>query len=328
MAVTMKDIAQASGVSTATVSKIINGNDKYISENTRKTVNSIIKEMGYVPNALAKGLKIKKTKMIGFILPDISNPFFPEVAKGIEYAAQKRGFGVVMCNTNDSAESELECFQFLSSRMVDGIVFIRALRKGNLEKYFHSGIPIVLVDREIEASTFGFGQIFIDTQKGVYESTKALIDAGCKKIAFISAEYTSSNDRYHGYCTALKKEEIDVDVSLVFRERYNVETGRKGIRHILKNSTVDGVVCGNDLIAVGVINTLSELGLKVPNDIKVIGFDDIYFSQHMNPPLSTVYQPAYDMGTEAANMLIDNILYGNPLYKKQLDYELVIRGTV
>ena len=329
MRVTMKDIAVEAGVSVATVSKIINGTDQHISEATRRRVRELIEKSGYVPNAVAKGLKIKQTRMIGFVLPDISNPFFPEIAKGIEGAAMARGFGVVMCNTGDTPEQELEGFKFLSSRMVDGSVFIRSLRKSNIDKYFGSNIPIVVVDREVDAEGFGFGQIFVDTTKAVFESTGRLLAAGCRDIAFISANYSSEFDRYNGYCRALEEAGIAVRSNLVYRDLYNVATGYDGITSILASAVlVDGVVCGNDLIAVGVMNALGERGIKIPQDIKLIGFDDIYLSKYLSPALSTVHQPAYEMGYSAAAMLIENILYGRALYKKKLDYSFVMRQTV
>ncbi|MEG0750749.1 MAG: LacI family DNA-binding transcriptional regulator [Oscillospiraceae bacterium] len=324
----MKDIAELAGISTATVSKIINGADQHISETTRRKVLEIVNESGYVPNAVAKGLKIKQTKMIGFVLPDISNPFFPEVARGIENAAKERGFGVVMCNTDDSSDQELERFRFLSSRMVDGIVFTRSLRRGNLDKYFKSGMPIVVVDREVDTENFGFGQIFVDTQKGIYESTKVLINAGCRKIAFVSADYASGYDRFVGYSEALLEAGMDVNEALVYRDLYNVETGYEGLNKILRDNVIDGVVCGNDLIALGVMNALSEHKLTIPDDVKVMGFDDVYFSKYLNPALSTVYQPAYEMGAQAARMLIENILYSIPLHREKLDFKILMRGTV
>lgn len=328
MAVTMKELAQVAGVSTATVSKIINGTDQHISAATRKRILALIDEMGYVPNAVAKGLKVKRTNMLGFILPDIANPFFPEIARGIEDTAQKHGFGMVMYNTDDDAEREVAAFRFLSSRMVDGIVFIRSLRQGTMNRYFDAGIPTVMVDREIDDNALGFGQVFVDTQKGTYASTRMLIEANCRAIAFISAENTYPFDRFNGYAQALKEVGLNVNTALVYRDRYNVQTGYDGIGHVLQQHRPDGIVCGNDLIAVGVMNALHEKGIQIPGDIKVVGFDDIYFACHLNPPLSTVHQPAYQMGAAAALMLIKNILHGKALYKKQLDFALCMRGTV
>ena len=328
MGVTLRDVAKKAGVSAVTVSKVVNGTDQHISEETRLRIQKIVKELGYVPNAVAKGLKEKRTNMLGFLLPDISNSFFPEVARGIEDMAKVHGFGVVMCNTDDSAEQETERIRFLSSRRVDGIVFARALKNSNMRQLLSSGLPVVVVDRDIETEHTGMGQIFVDTQRGIYESTSLLIGAGCKKIAFISAEYAARFDRYQGYCDALQQAGLPVEPKRVYKDHYDVKTGYEGLYRILANTEIDGVVCGNDMIAVGVLNALKEKGISVPGQVKVIGFDDVYFSRYLSPPLTTVYQPAYQMGSAAAEMLIDHILYQKPLYKKNLDFELRIRSTV
>lgn len=328
MSVTLKDVAKQAGVSAVTVSKVVNGNDQHISQETRAKIQKIVKQMGYVPNAVAKGLKVKRTNMLGFLLPDISNSFFPDVARGIEDTAKRYGFGVVMCNTDDDAQQETEQIRFLTSRMVDGIVFVRALKRSNMDQLFDSGLPVVIVDREIEIKNNGVGQIFVDTRRGIHESTKLLIDRGCRKIAFISANYSAKYDRYQGYCSALEEAGIALDPLRVYQDHYDVKTGYEGMQVILGRSQIDGVVCGNDMIAVGVLNALKERKIEIPQQVKVIGFDDIYLSRYLSPPLTTVYQPAYQMGASAAKMLIDHILYGNPLYKKSLDFELRIRESV
>lgn len=328
MSVTLKDIAKQAGVSAVTVSKVVNGNDQHISQETRSKIQHIVKQMGYVPNAVAKGLKVKRSNMLGFLLPDISNSFFPDVARGIEDTAKRYGFGVVMCNTDDDAQRETEQIRFLTSRMVDGIVFVRALKRSNMDQLFDSGLPIVVVDREIEIKNTSVGQIFVDTQSGIRESTKLLLSRGCRQIAFISADYNAKFDRYLGYCDALKEASIPLDPLRVYQDHYDVKTGYEGMRTILGRAQIDGVVCGNDMIAVGVLNALKEQGIKVPQQVKVVGFDDIYLSRYLSPPLTTVYQPAYQMGASAAEMLINHILYGGPLYKKTLDFELRLRESV
>lgn len=328
MTVTMKDIARAAGVSKATVSKVMNGLDEHISDETRNHILKLVDQMGYVPNTVARGLKIKRTQMLGFILPDISNPFFPEIARGIEDTAKTYGFGVVMCNTDNTTEAEYERFKFLSSKMVDGIIFTRAGRIGNLDKIFESGMPIVVVDREVNVKKFGFGQIFVDTREGVRQATKILIDAGCQKVAFISAEYFSSYDRINGYYEALFEAGIPADKAVVYQDQFNVETGYDGMNEILRGQMVDGVVCGNDLIAIGVMNALAEHDIRIPEQVRVMGFDDIYFARYTTPALSTIAQPAYEMGANAAEMLVENILNGKPLYKKKLDFTIRMRGTV
>ena len=326
--VTMKQIAQMAGVSTATVSKIINRRDGAISEETRRRVLDLIKAYDYKPNALAKGLKVKKTNTIGFILPDISNPFFPEIARGIEDVAKARDFAVVFCNTDNDVNRERDSVLFLQSKMVDGLIFTRSLRESSFEQYLAGNIPIVVVDRAVDLKSREIGKIFIDTRSAIHESTALLIERGCRRIGFISAMYGSLEDRYEGYCSALREHGMQVDSALVYGGDYSVETGHKGGGVLLDQSGVDGIVCGNDLIATGVMRAAEERGIRIPDELKVVGLDNIYFSQYLRPPLTTVEQPAYEMGREAAKMLIDNILYGTPMSTKELTYRLILRDTV
>lgn len=327
-AVTMKDIAALAGVSTATVSKIINGCDRFISESTRKRVLMLVEKYGYKPNALAKGLKVKKSSTIGFILPDISNPFFPEIARGIEDVANSFGFAVVFCNTDNDEARERDNVIFLQSKMVDGLIFTRALRESSFEKYLSSKTPIVVVDRAVDIQNQNIGKVFINAQNAIHDSTTLLLERGCRRIGFISALYGSMQDRYRGYCSALEEWGIPVDQALVYGGEYSTDTGYQGGCALLDLGDVDGIVCGNDLIATGVMRAAEERKITIPNELKVVGLDNIYFSQYLHPPLTTVEQPAYEMGRAAAQMLINNILYGEPLVTKELAYKLILRGTV
>lgn len=324
---TMKEIATLAEVSTATVSKIINGNDRYISAATRDKVNRLISEMNYVPNAVAKSLKIKQTRTLGFILPDIRNPFFPEIARGIEDSAGSHGFAVTFCNTDNDFKRESASFAFLQSKMVDGIIITRSLLESNFENYISCKLPIVVVDRRIKAKDQGVGEILLDTKSAFFDITELLISRGCEKLAFISADSDFDKERFDGYLDALNTYHIPYNKALTYRRGFDVETGFLGVESIFAQNTADGVVCGNDLIAVGAMDALRKRGLKIPKDVKVSGFDDIYFSQYLNPTLTTVRQPAYQMGSAAAEMLIKNILYSEPLYTEQLDYELIQRES-
>lgn len=328
MSITMKQIADLAQVSTATVSKIINGRDEHISQSTREKVLSIIEEHRFSPNTVAKGLRVKKTSTIGFVLPDITNPFFPEIARGIEDVANKMGFAVVFCNTDNEAEREQACVSFLQSKMVDGLIFTRSLRKSFFENYLSRNIPTVVVDRDVDTAGSAIGKVYIDTRAAVYDATKLLIGKGCRQIAFISAMSASQTDRYGGYQRALEESGIALDESIVYREHYSAETGFRGAEAILKEHKVDGIVCGNDLIAAGAMQAIRQKGLTIPGDIRIVGVDNIYFSRFLYPPLTTIEQPAYEMGMAAAHMLINNILYGEPMFEQKLDYTLILRETV
>ena len=162
MAKTLKQLAQEAGVSIATVSKVVNGRDEHISEATRKRIRELVESSGYRPNAIAKGLKEKKTNTIGFVLPDISNPFFPEIARGIEDEAKKHGFAVVFCNTDNDVVREESCISFLRSKMVDGLIFTQTTRESVFSKELIGNIPVVVVDRGIDTNSKNIGKIYVN----------------------------------------------------------------------------------------------------------------------------------------------------------------------
>ncbi len=327
MPITMKQIADLANVSAATVSKIINGRDEHISDRTRNRVLELIKEYNYLPNTVAKGLKERQTKTIGFILPDITNPFFPEIAQGIEHTSNEMGFAVVFCDTDNDAEREQESVAFLRSKMVDGLIFIRSLRNSFFESYLMNSIPTVIVDRKINAKDAGIGEISIDTNAAIYDITSLLIQRGCRNIAFISGGSESSS-RFCGYKRALEEHDLPFSRDNVFWGDFDIDTGHEGASTIISRNIVDAIVCGNDLIATGAIKEIMTMGYNVPKDIKVTGMDDIYLSRFLYPSLTTVAQPAYQMGCEAAKMLISHILYHTEMTAKQLDYEIVIRDSI
>ncbi|TAH64831.1 MAG: LacI family transcriptional regulator [Anaerolineaceae bacterium] len=327
---TIKDIAREAGVSITTVSKVMNGRDENISDATRDRVKKVIKDNNYITNAVARGLKTKKTNIIGFVLPDIVNPYYPEIARGIEDAARDRGFGVIFCNTDNSPERELECLQFLKSKMVDGIIYTRTLNGSDAESITNVKTPIVIVDRFVDTHRKkNIGKVFVDVTKAIYESTVKLRKAGCKNIALISSLYTTKSDRYFGYVQAMEDLKLPVCEELIYLDEFNVETGYKGAGVLLeKHKDIDGIVCGNDLIAIGALDMLRENNIRVPEDIKVIGLDNIYLSNFTNPKLSTMEQPTLEVGKTAANMLIDFIKEGKPLYDCVLNHKYIQRESV
>lgn len=328
--VTIKDIARQAGVSITTVSKILNGRDENISDATRERVKKVIKENNYITNSIARGLKTKKSNIIGFVLPDIVNPYYPEIARGIEDAARDRGFGVIFCNTDNSPEREAECLQFLESKMVDGIIYTRTLFGSSEESVKNVRVPMVMVDRFVDTDNKqNIGKVYVDVSKAIYESTFKLYDAGCRSIGLISSSYNSKSDRFFGYIQAMKDLNLPVSDESIYLDEYNIETGYKGARLLLeKNKEIDGFVCGNDLIAIGVLDLLREINIRVPRDKKVIGLDNIYLSNFTNPRLSTMEQPMREMGNIAANMLIDFIKEGKPLRDCILSHKYIQRESV
>lgn len=331
MKVTIKDIARIAEVSTATVSKVINHKDHDISQATKDRVNKVMKECNYVPNVMARSLITKKTKTIGLVIPDIRNPFFPELARGAEDKANEEGYNIIFCNTDDELVKEEKCIDMLVEKMVDGIIFTAsARRKTGVESLKQASIPIVLVDRDIDFKGVK-GKIIVDNFQGAYQGVSHLLDCGYKKIVFISGPLLSKPgiDRYEGYKKALKEFDISDQDAMVLEGEYKSEWGYDAIKLLSQQGVAfDGLFCGDDLIGIGAIKALKELGRDVPREVGVVGFDDIYMASLVDPELTTIKQPNYEMGYQAAGMLI-SALEKKSIRKKDilLDTKLVIRKS-
>lgn len=324
---TIKEIAEMANVSSATVSKILNGKDQYISEATRQRVLEIVEREGYIPNAIAKSLKMKSTKTLGIIIPDVMNLFFSELARGIEDAAEINGYSVILCNSDNKIHKEEKYIQVLQEKMVDGIILTASEQSVN-KSLKRRNTPMVLLDRDISIDG-EVGRVVVDNVEGAQNATQYLIDKGCKNIAFISSSNinTSSGQRLKGYKQALKENDIQIDEEKIFLNRFTIDTGYTGVMTLLDKTEIDGVCCGNDLIAIGAIRALKERKVKVPEQVKVIGFDDIQISQYMDPPLTTIRQPIYQMGEGAVKMLISSIENKNKSETKVFKTELIERGS-
>lgn len=326
-------------MSVATVSKIINGKDKHISEDTRQRVKAILQKAGYVSNAVARGLKTGKTFTLGYILPDITNPYFAGLARGIEDLARERGYSVVVCNTDNDPEIEERSLKLFKSRMVDGIIFSHVLLADFPGSVFGryldilGDIPTVFLDRNVhldtESRSGSCGNVYVNGMDAIYKGTMALIRAGCKKIACISAREDVEDARTNGYYAALKQEGFARDDRIVYLDDFSILTGVAGMQKIMEaDATVDGLICGNDMIALGAMSYLNKHAIRIPEQIKIVGMDDIPFSGHVSPPLATIAQPIYEMGREAANMLVNYIEDGVPLGTRIFDAQLIERETL
>lgn len=304
---TIKEIAEMANVSSATVSKILNGKDKYISEATRQRVLEIVEREGYISNAIAKSLKMKSTNTLGIIIPDVMNLFFSELARGIEDAAERKGYSVILCNSDNKTSKEERYIQVLQEKMVDGII-LTASEQSVSRSLKRRSTPMVLLDRDILIDS-NVGRIIVDNKTGSYIATDHLIKKGCKNIGFISSDKVnkSSGERLKGYRKALIENNMEIDESKIYLHSYTIDTGYKGTMKLLENNKLDGICCGNDLIAIGAIKALNEMKIKIPEEVKVVGFDDIQISQYIEPPLTTIKQPIYEMGEEAVKMLISII---------------------
>ena len=306
MATSIKDVAKEAGVSIATVSRVLNDID-VVNEDTKKKVLEAIKKLSYRPNIVARSLKTQRTKTIGILLPDISNQFYPEIVRGAEDVSNIYDYNIILCNSDLDIEKEKEYLRVLREKMVDGVIYMSSsLNEEILELINELDLKTILVETKDKDGVLP--SVTIDNVKGCYDSTKLLIEKGIKNIAFIGVEKDNLNawgDRYVGYENAMKEAGIEIDPELVYLNSMKVKSGYEGIQKFLKqNKKFKGVVCASDDIAMGAINALRENGLKIPEDVSVIGFNDNFAASIFYPKITTISQPTYDMGSVAMRMLI------------------------
>lgn len=327
---TIKDIAKQANVSIASVSRVINNLDGVGAE-TRRRILELIEQMDYTPNHIARSLISGKTATIGLILPNISNPFFPEVARGFEDTARKHGYTVILCNTDEDPEKERQYVNVLLEKSIDGLVFITSTYNSiaELEKLIRAKIPFVPVGRHIE--NYNGPSISINTYTPSREATKYLLQQGYQKIAFISGPLHSetSSIRLKGYMDALKEGGHPINPQWIMEGEFNEHNGYRSANILLKlPERPDAIFCANDVIAYGAMKAILSSGLRIPEDIGIIGFDDIVYSEMMHPSLTTVSQPKYTLGETAAEMLI-HFIQNNQLKKKHrvIECNLIVRES-
>lgn len=331
MKVTIKHIAKLADVSTATVSKVVNHKDNNISEQTRARVLAIIKEEGYVPNRIASSMVTKTTKTLGLIIPDITNPFYPILARGVEDAANDQGYTVILCNSDNKSKKEELYIKILQEKMVDGIIFTVASHHTSLDSIINRiNIPIVLVDRKIEGIK-DEAIVKVDNECGAFDAVCYLIERGYKAIYHIAGPMSiwTSRQRYQGYLRAHKEKDVEVLADHIMEGEFTTQWGYEAVKKLIVNKIkFDSLLCGNDLIALGVYKAVHELGINIPEDIAVVGYDDIYMAGILVPELTTVRQPSYEMGYKASELVIKHI---NHEVINKHDYELktefIVRGS-
>ena len=305
---TIKDIAKQARVSFATVSRALN--DKYgVRAETKERIREIAKQLNYSPNGIARGLVKRHTHTIGLILPDITNPFFPEVARGIEEGAQEGGYSVFLCNTNWERERENQYIELLAEKRVDGLIVapISNIVDPAQEQLFGS-IPVVYVSNAPQNTERSF--VVIDNIRGGFLATKHLIEAGYERIGFIGAKEGSLtiDERLEGYRLAHERYGLPIEERYIRLGRFTRDAGAAGIRALIQEGDYPrAVFAENDVLAFGVVEGVRSLGLSVPDDVAVVGFDDIPFAAYLEVQLTTVCQPKHEMGKMAAKILLEEI---------------------
>lgn len=328
MSVTIKDVAKHANVAVSTASRVINDSG-YVSQETREKVEKAVETLGYTPNSIARSLKQKSTFSIGLIVTDIVNPFYAELAQAVERAARERGYSVLLVNTDGSGRLEKEGMDLLIAKQVDGIIWYSPINQKLIEELEQKSGPVVVVITA-KSEPIGRHTIHIDDQIGAHEAVDHLIKLGHKRIGYIAEPDAPefSQERLNGYKAALAKAKIKLDKSLIVRGNFQEGSGRRGMQSLLKLSNPPtAVFAANDLMAIEAIQYIREQGLRVPEDVAVVGFDDIKLAGLYGIDLTTVAQPKYEMGREAAKILISSIQKERASRQMLLHPTLVVRKS-
>lgn len=338
---TLSDIAEAVGVATMTVSRVVSG-DGYVSEETREKVLKAVKELNYRRNGLARSLKRQFTETVGLVLGDISNPYSTELARAVRETLLEQGFNLFICISESGAKEDVIAFESLANHSVDGIIVAtRSNEVGDryLSDLVETNVPVVAIGRDLTHKNIDF--VSPDNLKGGFDATQHLIDLGHKRIAFIGSNLQSGSNlkRLQGYLKALKKHKISVDERLITGRSEGIsdiagysteEIGFEGMKRLLSlPDPPTAVFARNDFTAIGAMRAISEAGLKIPNDIAIVGFDDIPLAARMSPSLTTVRQPMRAEGQIAAAMLLERITGKTNISRREriLDCELIVRES-
>jgi LacI family transcriptional regulator len=303
---TIYDIAKKAGVSAATVSKVLNNTGR-ISEKTRNLILDIVKELDYQPNVMASALNGKSIFTIGLIIPDISNPFFALVARRIEDRGHELGYNLVICSSDYSGVKEAKYISLLLQKNVDGIIIMSGFEDiSPVEELIRRDVPFAIVGREVPSLDVNI--VSIDNFLGGYLATSYLIQKGHKNIGIIGMNVWSNRERYKGYVQALSENGLSYSKDIMYAEESSIESGKEIAKKLL-NSTQrpTAIFACFDVLAVGTLEAAREIGLNVPEDISIIGFDDTVWAQTSYPKLTTVAQPIEEIGEIAMDLLVQDI---------------------
>lgn len=351
---TIKDIAKRSGVAVGTVSAVLN-DGKWVSPALRQRVLQAIQELQYEPSELARQLRRQRTYTIGVVVPDITNPFFPQIVRGIERSARSYGFSLILSNTDEDEGLAAQSVTVLLSRKVDGLVLIGGVVPENKLKEAQQKrrLPIVVIERDYGLP--GVGSVQVDATRGAYLATSHLVKLGFWPVGLISGPLSSSSlspatngrkvpsegitqwtelhsyggvSRFEGYKLALKERGIRFDASLVRQGDFTYESGFQAMLKFLDDiPSIRAVFASNDLMAIGAIEAAKQRGLRIPEDVAVVGYDDIPEASYTSPTLTTVRLPKTQLGKAAADQLFALIAKKKGSEKVVLPTELIVRNS-
>jgi LacI family transcriptional regulator len=327
---TIRDVAERAGVSTMTVSRVINRSG-YISQDARVRVEAAIAELEYVPNTLANSLRFKQTKTLALILTDITNPFFTTLARGVEDVASDAGFSVIFCNTDESEIEQDEHLTVLMKKRVDGILLVPAESAAASMAFVRQRtVPVVVLDRRVPNG--GMDTVRCDSEQGAYELTRLLLELGHTRIAMLSGPLgvSTAADRIAGYRRAMVETGDPLDETLILNGQFTQAGGHSMTEEAFcLNPPPTALFAGNNFIAIGAYRATREAGLRIPEDIAMVAFDDLPPALVLEPFLTVAAQPAYEMGRKATELLLARLAGQLPPECQEivLPTELVVRRS-
>ncbi|AMW32029.1 MAG: LacI family DNA-binding transcriptional regulator [Fervidobacterium pennivorans] len=302
--ISIKDVAKKAGVSISTVSRVLT-NSAPVSEELREKVIQAVQELGYSPSSIARSLRNGATKTIGFILPDITNPFFANIVRGAEDYLRQHGYTLIFGSSDQDKNEENHILEALLSKHIDGLLFTGSGDSNpKLLRKIEQGLKVVFLDRIIRGVNSSY--VIVDNKRGISLLVDHLLDDGHKSFLFINGDKNtfSAKQRYEAFLQRMKSGKYKYEHHFT---SFSYEAGYKFASQLSNPVEFDAILCGNDLIAFGVIDALEDRGIRVPEQVSVTGFDDIPFSRHYKPALTTVRQPMYEMGQKACELLLKMI---------------------
>jgi LacI family transcriptional regulator len=310
---TIRDVAKRARVAPTTVSRVIN-HSGYVSDATRARVEAAIDDLGYVPNRLARSLRLKRTNTLALVVTDITNPFWPAVARGVEDTAHEADFDVILCNTDESEAKQERYLDVLVQKRVDGILLVPACTSAALGEWIESQtIPVVLLDRRVDCVQVD--TVRGDSERGAYELVQHLISLGHERIAVLSGpeDVSTAVDRVTGYRRALAEAGLEERAGWVQWGQFSQASGYEATRRLLAISPrPSALFAANNFLAIGALRALRDAGLGVPEEMSVVSFDDLTSELVIEPFLTVANQPAYEMGQRAAELLLDRLSGDGP----------------
>jgi len=326
---TIREVAKKAGVSSTSVSHVLN-NTRFVSEDVRERVNAAMRELNYRPNALARSLRRGETHTLGLILPDSANPFFAEIGHAIEAAAFALGYSVILCNTENDENKEHVYTEVLENKQLDGIIFVGAgENREAISEIVKNGFPLVVVDRDM--GSLELDTVTTENYQGGLLATQHLLSLGHQVIGCITgpSNITPSAERVTGYRAALQQAGHSVDESLLARGDFHAPSGYSAAMQLLQQTPrPTAIFVCNDMMAIGAMRAAAQLGLRVPENIAIVGFDDIQLASYTTPSLTTIAQPKQEIGQLAVKLLFERMSDPSlPPRHNILSTQLIIRES-